>query len=218
MVVLKIKEIFASLINNIMHKTIFTLFGMLLVILSCQNNTGKSNAPASSSAPSAPATQSAPAAKLDDALLATPLGQRLKADFNPNPVSQAAIDQNIIIQYALKNNLDVKRTSSGLYYVVEKEGAGAAPLAQDIVTINYRGYLLDGTEFDSSYKKGQPLTYSVSGFVPGWIEALQLMKPGEKIKLIVPSALAYGQMGTPGGPIGPNAVLGFDMELLKVGK
>jgi hypothetical protein len=218
MVVLKIKEIFASLKNNIMHKTIFTLLGMLLVILSCQNNTGKSNAPASSSAPSAPATQSAPAAKLDDALLATPLGQRLKADFNPNPVSQAAIDQNIIIQYALKNNLDVKRTSSGLYYVVEKEGAGAAPLAQDIVTINYRGYLLDGTEFDSSYKKGQPLTYSVSGFVPGWIEALQLMKPGEKIKLIVPSALAYGQMGTPGGPIGPNAVLGFDMELLKVGK
>jgi FKBP-type peptidyl-prolyl cis-trans isomerase len=191
---------------------------MLLVISSCQNNTGKSNASAPASAPSAPATQSATAAKLDDALLATPLGQRLKADFNPNPVSQAAIDQNIIIQYALKNNLDVKRTSSGLYYVVEKEGAGAAPLAQDIVTINYRGYLLDGTEFDSSYKKGQPLTYSVSGFVPGWIEALQLMKPGEKIKLIVPSALAYGQMGTPGGPIGPNAVLGFDMELLKVGK
>ena len=218
MVVLKIKEIFAALKNNIMNKSIFILLSVVLAISSCQNNTGKVNAPAAPEAPSTPSAPSAPSAKLDDALLATPLGQRLKADFNPNPVSQAAIDQNIIIQYALKNNLDVKRTPSGLYYVVEKEGAGAAPQAQDIVTINYRGYLLDGTEFDSSYKKGQPLTYSVSGFVPGWIEALQLMKPGEKIKLIVPSALAYGQMGTPGGPIGPNAVLGFDMELLKVGK
>lgn len=166
-------------------------------------------------AESAP-TAAAPTAKIEESLFSTPLGAKLKADFNPNPVSQAAIDQNIIIEYALKNNLDVQRTASGLYYIMEKEGKGTSPTANDVVSIHYRGYLLSGEEFDNSYKKGGPLNYRVSGFVPAWVEALQMMKPGSKMKLLSPSVMAYGQMGTPGGPIGPNAVLAFEMELLKV--
>lgn len=198
-----------------MNKSIFVLV-LTILAFSCQNKKVDQIAAASTEDPAPPAA-SAPTAKIDEALFATPLGARLKADFNPSPVSQAAIDQNIIIEYALKNKLDVQRTASGLYYLMEKEGKGTPPTANDVVTIHYRGYLLDGQEFDSSLKKGQPITYNVSGFVAGWVEALQLMKPGSKMKLLTPSVLAYGQMGTPGGPIGPNAVLAFEMELLKVG-
>lgn len=203
-----------------MTKSIVILFITLLAV-SCQNKKAdQAAAMPAVETPVAPvaSTSSVATAKIDESLFTTPLGQRLKADFNPTPGSQGSIDQNIIVEYVLKNNLDVKRTASGLYYMMEKEGKGNTAKASDIVTINYKGYLLDGTEFDNSYKKGQPLTYGVSDFVPGWTEALQLMKPGSKIKLIVPSALGYGQMGTPGGPIGPNAVLAFDMDLLSIGK
>jgi FKBP-type peptidyl-prolyl cis-trans isomerase FklB len=85
------------------------------------------------------------------------------------------------------------------------------------VTVNYKGTLIDGTEFDSSYKRGQPATFNVNGVIPGWTEALQLMKEGSKWQLFVPSNLAYGERGA-GGPIGPNAVLIFEVELISIKK
>jgi FKBP-type peptidyl-prolyl cis-trans isomerase FklB len=110
----------------------------------------------------------------------------------------------------------VKTLPSGLQYKVLTEGSGKSPSATDTVTVQYTGRLVDGTEFDSSYKRGQAATFAVSGVIKGWTEALQLMKEGGKWQLFLPSALAYGETGTVGGPIGPNAALIFDVELVSI--
>jgi len=110
----------------------------------------------------------------------------------------------------------VKVLPSGLQYKVLKEGTGNTPKATDKVEVNYRGTLIDGTEFDSSYKRGQPAMFKVNGVIPGWTEALQLMKEGAKWQLVIPSKIAYGERGTQGGPIGPNATLIFEVELISI--
>lgn len=102
---------------------------------------------------------------------------------------------------------------SGLQYKVLKEGTGPMPKENSIVSVHYRGTLLDGSEFDSSYERNEPLVLPVGGVIPGWTEALQLMKEGSKWQLYIPSALAYGEEGAPPA-IGPNAVLLFEVELL----
>src|SRR5436305_10023395 len=112
-----------------------------------------------------------------------------------------------------KNKPGVKTTASGLQYKVVKEGSGAPPKESDTVVVNYRGTLVDGTEFDSSYKRGEPATFPVNRVIKGWTEALQLMKPGAKYQLVIPPDLAYGPGGT-GGDIGPNATLIFAVELI----
>jgi len=104
---------------------------------------------------------------------------------------------------------------SGFQYKAIKEGTGKTPKATDTVTVNYRGTLIDGTEFDSSYKRGQPATFRVNGVIAGWTEALQLMKEGSKWELFIPANLAYGERGA-GAAIGPNAVLIFEVELISV--
>src|SRR5205823_7796016 len=109
----------------------------------------------------------------------------------------------------------VKTTTSGLQYKALKEGSGAPPKATDTVVVNYRGTLVDGTEFDSSYKRGEPATFPVNRVIKGWTEALQLMKPGSKYQLFIPASLAYGERGA-GQTIGPNATLIFDVELLSI--
>ena len=112
----------------------------------------------------------------------------------------------------------VKTTASGLQYQVLQEGTGAKPTAEDSVRVHYKGELLDGSTFDSSYDRGEPVVFAVGQVVPGWQEGLQLMSVGSKYKLWVPSALGYGEAGTPGGPIAPNATLVFEVELLEVVK
>lgn len=109
----------------------------------------------------------------------------------------------------------VKTTASGLQYKVLKEGTGASPKATDTVKVNYRGTTIDGTEFDSSYKRGEPATFPVNRVIPGWTEALQLMKPGAKYQLVIPAKLAYGERGA-GSDIGPNATLLFEVELVEI--
>jgi FKBP-type peptidyl-prolyl cis-trans isomerase FklB len=104
---------------------------------------------------------------------------------------------------------------SGLEYKILKEGNGPKPTASDSVVCNYRGTLINGTEFDSSYKRGQPATFPVNGVIKGWTEALQLMQVGSKWQLFVPSSLAYAERGA-GGDIGPNATLIFEVELLSI--
>src|SRR5882757_5390953 len=113
-----------------------------------------------------------------------------------------------------KSNAGVVILPDGLQYTVLAEGTGAMPAANDVVSVNYRGTLLDGTEFDSSYKRGQPAQFPVNGVIKGWTEALQLMKTGSKWKLFIPSDLAYGENGQRGIP--PNSVLVFEVELLSV--
>ncbi|HEX3618850.1 MAG TPA: FKBP-type peptidyl-prolyl cis-trans isomerase [Candidatus Udaeobacter sp.] len=112
-----------------------------------------------------------------------------------------------------KKKPGVKTTASGLEYKVEKEGTGAQPKPTDMVTVNYRGTLIDGTEFDSSYKRGQPATFPVNGVIKGWTEALQLMKVGSKYQVVVPASLGYGERSV-SPEIGPNATLIFEVELL----
>ena len=116
---------------------------------------------------------------------------------------------------ANKTQEGVVALPSGLQYKVLKEGTGPKPAATDSVVCNYRGTLLNNTEFDSSYKRGQPITLPVNGVIKGWTEALQLMSVGSKWQLFVPSELAYGARGA-GGAIGPNATLVFEIELLSI--
>jgi FKBP-type peptidyl-prolyl cis-trans isomerase FklB len=114
-----------------------------------------------------------------------------------------------------KKKEGVKTLASGLQFKIITEGKGKNPKAPDTVTVNYRGTLIDGKEFDSSYRRGEPATFPVNGVISGWTEALQLMKTGAKWQLFIPSNLAYGEKGA-GNLIGPNAALIFEVELISV--
>ena len=116
-----------------------------------------------------------------------------------------------------QGNTGYQTTPSGLKYVTVVEGSGASPKETDVVTVHYTGRLLDGTVFDSSVERGEPTSFPLQMVIKGWTEGLQLMKVGGKTVFYIPSNLAYGEMGTPGGPIGPNADLIFEVELLGIG-
>lgn len=116
-----------------------------------------------------------------------------------------------------KNKQGVVTLPDGLQYKVIVQGTGAQPTDADTVTVDYAGTLIDGTEFDSSYKRGQPATFPVSGVIPGWTEALKLMKAGSTWELYIPSALAYAEHGAP-PVIGPNETLIFKVHLIKINK
>lgn len=123
-------------------------------------------------------------------------------------------DGNLFLE---KNRKDesVKETSSGLQYRVIEKGEGDSPKASDKVRVHYRGTLMNGTEFDSSYSRGKPAEFPVSRLIPGWTEALQMMKPGSKWVIYVPEHLAYGKR-SPSRDIPPSSLLVFEMELLNV--
>lgn len=123
--------------------------------------------------------------------------------------STAWLEQN-------KSQPNVKTTASGLQYVVEKEGSGAAPTDKDTVKCHYKGTLTSGEQFDSSYDRGQPAEFPVTGVIPGWTEALKMMKPGSKYKLFIPPNLAYGAQPRPGIPA--NSALIFEVELIEIVK
>ena len=117
---------------------------------------------------------------------------------------------------AKKDGIEV--TESGLQYNHETLGEGESPTAEDTVTVHYRGTLIDGTEFDSSYKRGEPISFPLNGVIPGWTEGLQLMKIGGKTKFFIPQELAYGARPNQNGPIPPFAALIFEVELIDIKK
>lgn len=118
---------------------------------------------------------------------------------------------------ANKSKEGVQTLPDGLQYKVLQQGSGPKPTANDTVTVNYRGTLINGKEFDSSYKRGQPISFPVGGVIKGWTEALQLMPVGSKWQLYIPADLAYGDRGA-GSDIGPGETLIFDVELLSIGE
>jgi len=113
-----------------------------------------------------------------------------------------------------KKKEGVKTLPSGLQYKVLAEGSGKTPKAADNVTVNYKGTLINGVEFDNSYKRGQPAIFKPNGVIKGWTEALQLMKEGSKWQLFIPPELGYGERGA--GPVPPNSTLIFEVELISV--
>jgi FKBP-type peptidyl-prolyl cis-trans isomerase len=140
---------------------------------------------------------------------------RAKQQEKAQQVGQANKKEGEEFLAANKGKPGVVTLPSGLEYKILKEGSGPKPTAADSVVCNYRGTLINGTEFDSSYKRGQPLTFPVSGVIKGWTEALQLMPVGSKWQLFIPSDLAYGERGA-GADIGPDATLIFEVELLSI--
>lgn len=110
----------------------------------------------------------------------------------------------------------METTESGLRYEVLRDGDGPRPALSDVITVHYKGALEDGTVFDSSYDRGEPMTFPLAAVIPGWKEGLQLMPVGSKYKLVIPSELGYGARGAGGGQIPPNATLFFEVELLSI--
>ena len=141
------------------------------------------------------------------------VGAYQKAQFEKKAAANQAEGEAFLAKNAAREG--VKVTESGLQYEVITEGGGDRPAATDQVKVHYRGTLIDGTEFDSSYSRGEPITFGLDRVIPGWTEGLQLMTAGSKYKLFIPGELAYGERGA-GGSIGPNATLVFEVELLAV--
>ncbi len=144
-----------------------------------------------------------------------PLALCIGTLFTQTTMAQTALDKGKDFLASNATQPDVKTTASGLQYKILSEGKGKMPKATDSVLVNYRGTLLDGTEFDSSYKRNEPISFPLNGVIPGWTEGLQLVKEGGKIQLFIPSNLAYGARGA-GGLIGPDETLIFEVELLKI--
>ena len=140
---------------------------------------------------------------------------RAKQEESRKAIGEKNKKEGEVFLAANKAKEGVKTAPSGLQYKVIKPGTGKKPQATDTVTVHYRGTLVDGTEFDSSYRRGKPAVFPVSGVIPGWTEALQLMEEGAKRQVDIPSKLAYGEQGT-GQAIGPNATLIFEVELISI--
>ena len=140
---------------------------------------------------------------------------KMAAEMEEQATRNKAEGESFLAENAKQEGVVV--TESGLQYKILEPGEGDAPGPADLATVHYRGTLIDGTQFDSSYDRGQPATFPVGGVIPGWTEALQLMKPGAKWQLFIPAELAYGDRGA-GQDIGPNATLLFDVELISVEK
>ncbi len=135
-----------------------------------------------------------------------------KAKMEKEASENAEKGEAFAAKFAKENG--VKKSSTGLLYKIEKTGSGKTPEDSDTVVVNYTGKLIDGTEFDNSYKRGEPASFQLDGVIPGWTEGLKYIKKGGKIKLVVPADLAYGKNGYPHIPI--NSTLVFDVELLDI--
>ena len=174
-----------------MQKYVFLLSLLSLFLWNCQDST--------------------PANKMSEDVLI----ERLSKDLIANPKNQNEIERNIIINHAIDNGLDVKGTDSGIYYQIIKTGTGSHPALSDFVKADYKGTFLDGKEFDSSYRAGKPLAFSLNNMIKGWQEIVPMLKPGGSALFIVPSKYAYGERGYPKF-IPPNTPLIFKIELISV--
>lgn len=182
--------------------SLLTLLCSVLVLSACIDESAKKQS-------TAPAEKAQPSKKK---MAFAKAGDLLK-NYHETPTSQAQKDENALLDYAVDKELDVKKTASGLYYVIHQEGKGPFYFKGEPCKAHYSGYTLDGKIFDSSYNRNKPLAFKVGQMIPGWNEALTFMNPGTKAQLLIPSHLAYGKRGFP-GLIGPDEPLVFDIDLL----
>jgi FKBP-type peptidyl-prolyl cis-trans isomerase len=160
-------------------------------------------------------------AKIKEVMTAYSKAMQTKAEAKAKSLGEKNMKDGAAFLAANKEKKGVKTTESGLQYEVLKAGTGASPKKTDVVRVHYHGTLIDGKVFDSTTQatggeKKEPAEFPVNRVIAGWTEALQLMKVGDKWRLVIPSKLAYAERGTPGGPIPPNAVLVFEVELLEI--
>jgi FKBP-type peptidyl-prolyl cis-trans isomerase len=154
-----------------------------------------------------------------DARLTPEQANEMVGEFMQSKQAEASAGYDAECQAFLAENANkdgIQTTASGLQYRHETVGEGDAPTAASTVTVHYRGTLIDGTEFDSSYSRGEPISFPLGNVIPGWTEGLQLMKPGGKTFFYIPQNLAYGANPNPNGPIPPLAALIFEVELISV--
>jgi FKBP-type peptidyl-prolyl cis-trans isomerase FkpA len=152
--------------------------------------------------------------------IAQQFGQKMQAKQLAKMMADAKKNESAGATFLAQNGKrpGVQTTASGLQYQVLTQGTGAKPTASDVVKVNYKGMLLDGKTFDSTYERNEPATFPLQQVVPGWQEGIALMPVGSKYRFWIPSNLGYGEKGTPGGPIPPNATLVFEVELLDIVK
>lgn len=152
--------------------------------------------------------------------IAQAFGQKMQAKMIAKREADATKNKEEGAKFLAENakKPGVKTTPSGLQYQVITEGTGPKPKPSDVVKVHYKGTLLDGKTFDSSYDRGTPATFPLGAVIPGWREGLGLMSVGSKYKLWIPASIGYGEAGTQGGPIPPNATLVFEVELLEIVK
>jgi len=182
-----------------MKLTIILALALIIILTSCDND---------SKTPAANTTT-----KLNETVNRD---NKLYANYTDNPINQNQIDENALIDYAISKGLDVKRTASGMYYVIEEKGKGQIMVNGQPFQAHYSGYFLDGKVFDSSYERGEPLAATVGAMNAAWNEALKTFPVGSKLKLLIPSRLGYGARGFPGF-VPPNTPLVFDMHIMPLG-
>lgn len=191
-----------------MAKYTFFLIPLLLMAGACSGGQSRQKAAAEPES-----SASLPQADEDEIMI------QLSAWLVAGPQTQAERDQNLIVNYAIENVIPLERSASGLFYRILDPGEGELLKWGDYISAHYKGYFLDGQVFDSSYRRSKPIEFYIGNMIPGWNEGLQLIRPGGKILLLIPSGLAYGEKGFPDGKGGflapPNTVLAFEVEVLE---
>ncbi|MCO6493962.1 MAG: FKBP-type peptidyl-prolyl cis-trans isomerase [Phaeodactylibacter sp.] len=195
-----------------MKKTPLILLSFFsLFFVACGGNSGEKTGHQNQAA-----QQEEPAGLVDEDQAILQLSAYLIAE----PQSQAEKDQNAIVNYAIDELIPLERTRSGLFYRILEEGEGEKLQWGDYITAHYKGYFLDGRVFDSSYRRDKPLRFYIGNMIPGWNEGLQVIAPGGRIQLFVPSPLGYGEKGLPDGKEGflvpPDTPLVFEVEVIEI--
>ncbi|MCB0585483.1 MAG: FKBP-type peptidyl-prolyl cis-trans isomerase [Phaeodactylibacter sp.] len=194
-----------------MKKTILLLSFFAALLAACGGHAGEKGS--RREATEKQAEEATPPVDEDQAVL------QLSSYLIAEPQNQAETDQNAIVNYAIDELIPLERTSSGLLYRILDEGAGKKLQWGDYISVHYKGYFLNGQVFDSSYRRDKPLQFYIGNMVPGWNEGLQLIAPGGRIQLFVPSPLGYGAEGLPDGKEGflvpPDTPMVFEVEVLE---